>query len=235
MFLYNNYLSNSIIPPVITVDGTSSSGKGTLCIILAQILHWNILDSGSIYRIIDLLAYNKNISCNNEEKLLSIVKKIDISFKIYKNKLSIMLEGKDVSCNIYKHYINNKIFHIASSQRIREELLHYQRKFRIFPGLIADGRDMGTIVFPDAKIKIFLDANLEKRAQRRFQQLQKRNVNVTLNEVFSEIKKRDYLDKSRKIAPLIKANDAFIIDSTHLSIHEVVMKVIKYINVVKLK
>ncbi|MCR3754790.1 MAG: cytidylate kinase [Candidatus Westeberhardia cardiocondylae] len=217
------------LPPVIAIDGTSSSGKGTLCMLLAKTLQWNILDSGAIYRTIDLLARYQKIFHNKEEKLLSIAKNLNISFKIIENHLSIMLGHKDISWDIRNNCNVNMILQISSSPKIREILLHYQRKFRVLPGLIADGRDMGTVVFPDAKIKIFLDANLEKRAQRRFQQLQKSNVNVTLREVLKEIKKRDYYDKHRKISPLIKTNDTYILDSTYLSINDVLNKVMTYI------
>ncbi|CEN32190.1 Cytidylate kinase [Candidatus Westeberhardia cardiocondylae] len=219
---------NKSLPPVITVDGPSASGKGTLCATLAKILQWNFLDSGVIYRTINLLSQYHNII--DEKSLLSVIKNSNMSFKIQNNQTNVMLENKDISWEIRNHRVNNTIFHISSFPNIRKMLLNYQRRFRAFPGLIADGRDMGTVVFPDAKIKIFLDADIKKRAKRRFRQLQKNNVNVTLNNVLYEIKKRDDYDRNRIISPLVRATNSLVLDSTYLNEHEVVKEAMKYIN-----
>ncbi|MBX4181138.1 (d)CMP kinase [Sodalis sp. CWE] len=220
------------ITPVVTVDGPSGSGKGTLSKALAAELQWNFLDSGAIYRTLALITirHQVDITVNNEARIASLAAYLNVHFKNEQGKFSILLEGKKIDKIIYNEAVGNIASKIAVFPRVRKALLQYQKKFRIIPGLIADGRDMGTIVFPDASLKIFLDASLEDRAKRRTQQLQKKGFNVNFNDVLFEIEKRDYRDSKRTIAPLIPAVDAVVLDSTNLTIDEVTKKALEYIS-----
>lgn len=215
--------------PVITVDGPSGVGKGTLCKILANKLKWNLLNSGVIYRILALLILKHNININIEEACVSIVKKLDIQFKIKSDNVEILLKGKNISQEIYQENIGNIASQIAIFPGIRKILLHYQRTFCITPGLVADGRDMGTIVFPNAIIKVFLNASLETRTYRRMKQLQKHGLDSNFKYLLYNIQKRDQRDCCRALSPLTPAVNAIIIDSTNLTANEVVTRVLVHI------
>ncbi|WP_367670545.1 (d)CMP kinase [Sodalis-like secondary symbiont of Drepanosiphum platanoidis] len=215
--------------PVITIDGPSSSGKGTLCQALAKKLKWNFIDSGAIYRILALKVLKNKISINKEKTLLSLIKKLNINFFIKNNCIKIFDKNKDISKDIRNEIVGNLASKIASLYKIRKNLLKYQRSFRIFPGLIADGRDMGTVVFRDSKVKIFLDASSETRAIRRMKELKKQGLNIKFNYILSQIKKRDYRDRNRKFSPLIPDKNALLLDSTFLTIEEVIFKAFNYI------
>ncbi|BGI51021.1 MAG: (d)CMP kinase [Arsenophonus endosymbiont of Ceratovacuna japonica] len=217
------------LPPVITVDGPSGVGKSTLCQALANKLGWRILDSGAIYRVMALAALNYYIDIKSEKSLVSLAYNLDIFFKIRKKKLIVIFEGKDVSTKISSEFIGNKASLIATFPCVRKVLMHRQREFRTKPGLIANGRDMGTVVFLDAPVKIFLDATLEERTYRRLQQLRKIGVNIKLDDLSTYIEGRDYRDRNRIIAPLVPAKDALILNSIKLSIEEVFNQVITYI------
>ncbi|MDT9587456.1 MAG: (d)CMP kinase [Candidatus Arsenophonus melophagi] len=220
----------SLLPPVITVDGPSGVGKGTLCQALASQLGWQLLDSGIIYRTLALVALKHNIDVESkEEVLVSLVTKLNICCELIEKELVIMLEGKDISSEIRSNVVANMASLVATFPRVREALFLQQRTFRTKPGLIADGRDMGTVVFPDAMVKIFLDAKPEERAFRRMKQLQKKGVNIQLSDVLADIKERDYRDCNRKVSPLVIAQDALIVDSTKLTIPEVNKQVFTYI------
>ncbi len=213
--------------PVITVDGPSGVGKSTLCKLLAEIFHLNVLDSGAIYRVLALEALRKKMITDDEEALAALSICLDILFLIKQGRMHVLLEGQDVSQIIRNEKIGNAASKIATFSRVRQAILRRQRTFRTSPGLIADGRDMGTVVFPDATIKIFLYASLEKRAYRRMRQLQEKGFSVSFRRLLSEIKERDDRDRTRIVAPLVPAPDALVLDSTDLSIDEVVVKVIK--------
>ncbi|MFT8229561.1 MAG: (d)CMP kinase [Enterobacterales bacterium] len=216
--------------PVITIDGPSSAGKGTLCVKLAQYLNWNLIDSGIIYRLIALIAINHKISFNDEKSLIKIAMKLNIKFKIVSGNLVIILKNKQVN---EKFLRNEKVgmtaSNISKSIMLRMFLLNYQRSFRKYPGLLADGRDMGTVVFPDANLKIFLHASIQERANRRMKQLRKYGFNCNLKNLLLKMKIRDLKDKNRKISPLIPAPDALIFDSSYLTIDEMTNKILKYI------
>ncbi|AMA65123.1 Cytidylate kinase [Candidatus Arsenophonus lipoptenae] len=218
------------LPPVITVDGPSGSGKGTLCLALANKFSWQLLNSGAIYRVIALAVLQYNIDIKSEKKLVLLADSLNIRFNLIKNKLIVMLEGNDISNDILSEVIGNIASLIAKYPKVRKALLIKQRLFRIKPGLIADGRDMGTIVFPDAIAKIFLHASLKERALRRMKQLHKNGFNVKLSTIIDDIKKRDDCDRNRLFAPLIPAKNAFILDSTSLSFEKVIEQVLAYIN-----
>lgn len=216
------------IAPVITVDGPSGAGKGTLCQALAENLGWHLLDSGAIYRVLALAALHHNVDITSEEALVPLAVHLDVQFITQENELQVILEGEVVTSQIRNETVGNTASQAAALPRVREALLRRQRAFREFPGLIADGRDMGTIVFPDAPVKIFLDASAEERAQRRMLQLQQNGLCVKFERLLSEIQERDYRDRNRAVAPLVPASDALILDSTNMSIEEVIEHALVY-------
>ncbi|MBD1226559.1 (d)CMP kinase [Xenorhabdus griffiniae] len=216
------------IAPVITVDGPSGAGKGTLCQALAEALDWQLLDSGAIYRVLALAAIHHQVDIQSEDALVPLAANLDVRFVPANGKLRVILEGEDVSNEIRTETVGNTASQAATFPRVREALLRRQRAFRIAPGLIADGRDMGTVVFPDAPVKIFLDASAEERAHRRMLQLQERGFSVNFENLLSEIQERDFRDRNRAVAPLVPAQDALILDSTSMSIEEVIDKALVY-------
>ncbi|NIG88395.1 (d)CMP kinase [Serratia symbiotica] len=215
--------------PVITVDGPSGAGKGTLCKAIAESLGWRLLDSGAIYRVLAMAALHHQVDITSEEALVPLAAHLDVCFVAQDGKLLVVLEGEDVSNEIRTETVGNTASRAAKLPRVREALLRRQRAFREEPGLVADGRDMGTVVFPDAPVKIFLDANAEERAQRRRLQLQERGFNVNFEYLLAEIRERDDRDRNRAIAPLVPASNAFVLDSTSLSIGEVIQQALGYV------
>ncbi|WP_127958296.1 (d)CMP kinase [Serratia microhaemolytica] len=217
------------LAPVITIDGPSGVGKGTLCKALAETLSWHLLDSGAIYRVLALAALHHQVDISSEEALVPLAAHLDVCFVTQNGNMQIMLEGEDVSHQIRTEAVGNTASQAAAFPRVREALLRRQRAFRELPGLIADGRDMGTIVFPDAPVKIFLDASAEERAKRRLLQLQEKGFSGSIETILAEIKQRDDRDRNRAIAPLIPAEDALIIDATEMSIQQVRQQALAYI------
>lgn len=219
-------------PPVITIDGPSGSGKGALSKKLANILGWNLLDSGIIYRVLALIALHNKIDINNEIELVKLANNlIRINFINRLNRFLIFSHNKVIIQEIYTEFIGNIASKIAVFPKVRATLLEYQRTFCMFPGLIADGRDMGTIVFPNAVLKVFLYASTEERQRRRLYQLQRKFFNVEFEhlKIKKIIKERDNRDYTRTLAPLLPAVDALVLDSTHLSRKEIRVKVFTYI------
>ncbi|MCL6405875.1 (d)CMP kinase [Dickeya dadantii] len=219
----------AVTAPVITVDGPGGAGKGTLCKALANALQWNLLDSGAIYRVLALAALHHQVDIASEEALVPIASHLDVRFVPENGQLKVILEGEDVSNEIRTQEVGNTASQAAVFPRVREALLRRQRAFREMPGLIADGRDMGTVVFPDAPVKIFLDASAEERAKRRMLQLQAKGFNVNFERLLSEIKERDERDRNRPVAPLVPAPDALVLDSTHMTLDEVVGQALAYV------
>ncbi|MFP1980088.1 (d)CMP kinase [Lonsdalea quercina] len=220
----------AVTAPVITVDGPSGAGKGTLCKALAEALHWNLLDSGAIYRVLALAALHHQVDIHSEEALVPLATHLDVRFVPEDGQLKVVLEGEDVSLEIRTEEVGNTASQTAAFPRVREALLRRQRAFREAPGLIADGRDMGTVVFPDAAVKIFLDASAEERAQRRMLQLQAKGFSVNFERLLSEIKERDDRDRNRAVAPLVPAPEALVLDSTEMSLDEVVERALAYVS-----
>ncbi len=214
--------------PVITVDGPSGSGKGTVCRLLAEKLGWDVLDSGAIYRVLSLAALHHQIALDNEEALVPLAANLDVQFLIDNdtNAGKIILEGEDVTTTIRNEEVGAAASKVAALPRVREALLRRQRAFRTENGLIADGRDMGTVVFPDAPLKIFLTASAEERARRRFVELNERGLDVTLSGLLQDIQARDDRDMNRAIAPLVPAEDAIELDTSELNAQQVFDKVI---------
>ncbi|MDC0602093.1 (d)CMP kinase [Aliiglaciecola sp.] len=218
------------LSPVITIDGPSGAGKGTVSTQLAKELGWNFLDSGAIYRVLAIASVHHQIASDDESALLPLASSLDVNFETTDSGSKIVLEGEDVTYSIRAEEIGSIASQIASLPRIREALLRRQRAFKDAPGLVADGRDMGTVVFPNADVKIFLTASAEERAQRRYKQLKERGHDVNIARLLTDIQARDERDANRKVAPLAPADDALVLDSTHLDVNQVIEKVKKFIS-----
>lgn len=215
--------------PVVTVDGPSGAGKGTLCMLLSKKLGFQLLDSGAIYRVLALAAIHHGVDTESEDALVPLATHLDVQFVAEGDLVKVILEGEDVSKELRKEETGMAASKVAALPRVREALLRRQRAFEAAPGLVADGRDMGTVVFPNAKAKIFLDASAEERAYRRLKQLQDKGLDVKFDDLLSEIQERDDRDRNRPVAPLRPAEDALVLDSTSMSIDEVVEKALQYI------
>jgi CMP/dCMP kinase len=214
--------------PVITIDGPSGSGKGTVAGLLAKRLGWCLLDSGALYRLLAFAARNHGVDLTNEEALKVLAAHLDVQFEAATDDHGqrIILEGEDVTLAIRNEQIGSGASQVASLPAVREALLQRQRAFQEFPGLIADGRDMGTVVFPAAPLKIFLTASAEERARRRYLQLKAKGDDVSLSSLLDEIRVRDERDTQRAVAPLKPAQDAIQLDSTELSIEQVLERIL---------
>jgi cytidylate kinase len=209
--------------PVITIDGPSGSGKGTVALRVAEHLGWRMLDSGALYRLVGHAADRLGIGFDNEIKISEIASHLNVEFKDDR----ILLDGADVSRLIRTETAGNNASRVAAMPGVRAALLDWQRNFARAPGLVADGRDMGTTVFPHAGVKIFLTASAAERAQRRYKQLKEKGLPANLPALTSDIEERDARDRSRSASPLVPAPDAIEIDSTALGIDDVVKTVLR--------
>ena len=214
---------------IITVDGPSGAGKGTLCYALAEKLGFALLDSGAIYRVTALAALKRNADLTNKTALADLARHLDIQFVPKNGEVNVLLGGMDVSHLIRTQEVADAASKVAVFPQVRAALLQLQQDFAKNDGLIADGRDMGTVVFPDAQVKLFLDASAEERAKRRYNQLQNKGISGNFAQILAEIKERDLRDRNRAVAPLKPAEDAFLLDSTTLSIDEVIYQALSYI------
>lgn len=222
---------NSVIAEnVITIDGPSGSGKGTVCRILANKLNYALLDSGALYRISALAAIRAGLALNDELRIAQMVAKLDIEFVASGDLTRVLLDGEDVSAAIREESTGMSASKIAPLPALRAALLTRQREFAKGPGLVADGRDMGTVVFPAARYKVFLTASAQERARRRMLQLrQSGNEDVDVQKILEDIQARDERDMNRATAPLKPAEDALQIDSSNLSIDEVVAVLVRHV------
>ena len=213
--------------PVITIDGASGTGKGVVTHIVAKLLGWNLLDSGAIYRVLAMAAHKHHVALDNEAVLTILAEHLDVQFVTEEAGATpnILLEGHDVTHTIRTEKIGNAASKVGVLPAVRTALLSRQRAFREFPGLVTDGRDMGTVVFPDAEIKIFLLASPQERANRRYKQLKEKGIDVNLSDLIEELCERDKRDHERVVAPLRPAQDAIQIDTDHLTIEQVVDRV----------
>ncbi|WP_369427761.1 (d)CMP kinase [Porticoccus litoralis] len=217
--------------PVITIDGPSGSGKGTICQLLAARLGYHYLDSGALYRLLALAAKRHGVAFDNVESLAVLAAHMDISFRTQDNGDAprVMLEGEDVSSLIRTESVGTEASLVAAFPEVRTALLQRQRAFAVMPGLVADGRDMGTVVFTDADAKIFLTASPEERAERRYNQLIDKGESVSLAALVERVRKRDERDMNRKVSPMVPAANAILLDSTGMSIDEVLQKVVDHV------
>jgi cytidylate kinase len=207
--------------PVLTIDGPSGSGKGTIAQLVAKKLGWHYLDSGAIYRVLAQAALKHDIDLADEQKLAEIARDLDLDFVLEDDDLKVVLEGEDVSNVIRTEEAGNAASKVATLPLVRHALLERQHDFRQAPGLVTDGRDMGTVVFPDADHKVYLTASAEVRAQRRYKQLKEKGIESNLSALVTEISERDQRDSQRTVAPLRPAEDALQLDSSVLGIEDV--------------
>lgn len=207
---------------VVTIDGPSGSGKGTLSVMLAKHLGFHLLDSGALYRLVALAVMDQEqIDLQDEQAAAVIATNLDVYFSVEGNKTCIFLAGRDVSDAIRAEAVGMNASVIAAYPKVRATLLERQRAFAVAPGLVADGRDMGTTVFPHAQVKLFLTASAEARAERRYKQLVAKGIEVNLAALINDIRERDERDANRPVSPLKPADDAIFIDSTNMTIEEV--------------
>ena len=225
----NRPLDSDTEIPVVAIDGPVGSGKGTISTRLAARLGWHFLDSGALYRLVAIAALDTGVDTGDTETLAEIARDLDFEFRREGDDSIPVLNGRDVSARLRTEKISIMASKVAALGAVRDAMIGRQRSFVRRPGLVADGRDMGTIIFPSANLKIFLTASVEVRARRRYKQLKEKGESVNLSRLFREIEARDERDATRAIAPLKPANDAIIIDSTEFSINEVLEKVYKMV------
>jgi cytidylate kinase len=212
------------LPRVIAIDGPSASGKGTVAQRVAQLLGWHYLDSGSLYRLIALAADKNGVSWSDADALEKLARQLDVKF----HSGNIILDNHMIDDQLRTEHCGKGASTVALHPQVREALLKRQQAFRLPPGLVADGRDMGSVVFPDAALKIFMTATAETRAARRHKQLKEKGIVATLNALLHDLNERDARDQARSVAPLRQEPDARLLDTTHLSIEEAVGKVIDW-------
>lgn len=213
--------------PIITVDGPSGSGKGTVSRILAKRLGWHLLDSGALYRLVALAGLLREFTPDDETGHAALAGGLDVRFEVdAEGAERVLLEGRDFTRELRAETTGNAASRVAAMPAVREALLERQRAFAVPPGLVADGRDMGTVVFPDAPLKVYLTASAEERALRRYKQLKEKGLPANLAGLSQEILERDQRDSSRPVAPLRPAPDAVVIDSTGIAVDEVVDRIL---------
>jgi len=210
--------------PVITIDGPTASGKGTVAHRVAKALGWEVLDSGALYRLTALAAIERGLSADDEPAVARAAETLDVRF----DGPHIYLEGREVGHDIRREEVGNFASRVAAFPGVRQALLERQRAFRRAPGLVADGRDMGTVVFPDAPLKVFLVADVVARAQRRCKQLIEKGISANLDDLLRDMRERDARDTGRAAAPLAPAADAHVLDSSNLTIAETVQAILDF-------
>jgi len=211
-------------PPVITIDGPTASGKGTIAQAVARALGFACLDSGALYRVVALLALRQAIDTGDAQRLAQLARGARLQFEGGR----VQVDGEDLTDAIRTEQVGRAASRVSAHGAVRSELLQLQRSFRRWPGLVADGRDMGTIVFPDACVKVFLTASAEVRAQRRLKQLMEKGYSANLADLLLDLRERDERDRTRAVAPLIAADDAYELDTSNLGIDAVVEQVLNW-------
>ena len=218
-----------MLDDIITIDGPSGVGKGTLAMSIAQRLKWNYLNSGSIYRILAHLSEIQKVEYTNTEALVNLAKSLNIQFKTNRNELIIMLNNKDISNLVQTEHCAAIASKIASNKTVRKSLIDTQREFYKKPGLVAEGRDMGSVIFKKAKLKFFLQASTKIRSQRRHKQLKQKGINVSLSRLASELDQRDKRDLSRSTSPLIVPAGAVVINNSYMTTTQVMNEAMKHV------
>ncbi len=215
--------NQSDLPPVIAIDGPSGTGKGTLAKRLANRLGWHWLESGALYRLVAYIALSRDLALDDIPALAEIAANMDIQFKLTGIDVpsEIRLEGVNVDAQLREEAVGNAASHLAKYPLVREALLNRQHSMRQAPGLVADGRDMGSVVFPDAKLKLFLEASIEIRGMRRYEQLIAKGISANLDAVQIEMAERDARDRQRVVSPLKPAQDAVVIDTSDMPVTQV--------------
>jgi len=225
----DNPLSGTRMAPVITIDGPSGSGKGTIASAVAARLGFIYLDSGALYRLVALASLNRKVPEDDQSALVELARTVPIEFvRDGNDEPRALLGGQDVTRELRREHVGDRASRIATIGPLRDALLDRQKRFRRPPGLVADGRDMGTVVFPDATLKVFLTASAQIRAERRYKQLIDKGMQANIEGLLADIIERDSRDRNRSVAPLVPAEDAVSIDSSHRTIEEVVTKVLDF-------
>ncbi len=214
---------------VITIDGPTASGKGTVAHKVADALGFHLLDSGALYRLVALASERANVDVHDVDTLARMASRLDVKF----GPDRVWLEGEEVSQAIRQEAIGNRASAIAVHQSVRDALTALQRGFRKLPGLVADGRDMGTVIFPEARLKVFLTASVEARARRRYKQLIDKGISANIEDLLRDLEARDARDRSRAAAPLRPAEDAQRLDTSEMTVDEAVAQVLEWLAAVR--
>lgn len=215
---------------IITIDGPAGAGKSTVAKQLAQKLDLSYLDTGAMYRALTLKAIQQNVNLENEDDVVAMARQTHIDLENHAQGVKVILDGADVSEEIRTAEITNKTYFVAQKPRVREIMVEWQRLLGGKRGVVVEGRDVGTVVFPQARYKFYLDADIAERSRRRIEELREKGNDVDADKLTDELKERDNKDLTRSVGPLRKADDAVFIDSTHLTINEVIEKMMKHIN-----
>jgi cytidylate kinase len=215
--------------PVVAIDGPGGAGKGTICRLVAARLGWHLLDSGALYRLVALDALKRGVALDAESAVAGLARELDARFGAEGDGTRVLLNGLDVTDEIRTEKAGEGASRVAALPAVRQALVARQRAFRRPPGLVADGRDMGAVIFPDAELKIFLTASVEERARRRHKQLKGKGIDVSLSALSRDMAERDRRDSERAVAPLKPDEDARILDSTGMSIPDVVETVLRWV------
>jgi len=214
--------------PVLAIDGPGGAGKGTISRLVAARLGWHLLDSGSLYRVVALDAIQRGVALDAEGRVAALAAQLDVRFESAGDEARVLLNGVDVTDAIRSEAAGDGASRVAALQGVRSALVQRQRDFRRPPGLVADGRDMGAVIFPDADLKVFLTASIEERVRRRHKQLKDKGIDVSLSALSRDMVERDRRDSARSIAPLKPSDDARILDTTGMEIPDVVAVVLKW-------
>ncbi len=222
-------VENNSEVPVVAIDGPSGAGKGAVSARVARELGWHLLDSGAVYRAVALAALAADVNPEDQAGLVGLCDRLPLSFRPGDDGIEVYLDQQPVGSRLRSEQVSAMASRVAALPAVRKALLELQRSFRQSPGLVADGRDMGTVVFPDATAKVFLHASVEERANRRYKQLKGKGENVTFSRLFQDLEARDRRDRERAVSPTIAAADAKVIDSTDLGLDQVVAQVLSVV------